>query len=114
MKKLVEIRSYLLKPGCIEKFEQLFKTISLPMLQRWDMDVVAFGRSAHASNAWFLIRTYDNVAERKESQDAFYGSQEWREGPREEIISMIESSHDTLLWLSPSSIVDLANLNGAK
>ena len=32
-----------------------------------------------------------SVAELQQSQDAFYGSAEWRDGPREAIVSLIES-----------------------
>lgn len=112
MKRLVEIRSYILCEGCVEAFESLFKSAALPMLHRWQVGVVTYGRSAHDPRAWYLIRAYDDLAHRQASQDAFYGSDEWRNGPREALLAMIESYQDTVLWLSPSSIADLAALNG--
>ena len=39
--KIVEIRSYNLKPGTRDRFHQLFLKEALPMLKRWKVDVVA-------------------------------------------------------------------------
>ena len=38
-----------------------------------------------------LIRRYPSLEELQRSQDAFYGSDEWRQGPREAILALIES-----------------------
>ena len=43
------------------------------------------------ADAYFLMRAYRSVDERQQSQDAFYGSDEWRNGPREAIVSEIET-----------------------
>lgn len=45
------------------------------------------------------IRRYDSLAHREESEDAFYGSDEWRQGPREAIIALIESYTEIVLEL---------------
>jgi hypothetical protein len=37
------------------------------------------------------MRAYPSMDERQRSQDAFYGSNEWRNGPREAIVSQIET-----------------------
>jgi hypothetical protein len=64
---------------------------SLPMLERWGVDVVAYGPSLGDPDLYFLMRAYASIADLRESQDAFYGSEEWRQGPREAIVSLIES-----------------------
>lgn len=61
------------------------------MLERWAVDVIAFGPSLDDNDLYVLIRRYASVPELRRSQDAFYGSAEWREGPREAIVSLIES-----------------------
>ncbi len=43
MSGIVEIRSYNLVPGSREHFHRLVIEQSLPMLKRWNVDVVAFG-----------------------------------------------------------------------
>ena len=86
MNHFVEIRSYNLKPNTRDQFHQLFIEQALPMLQRWSVDVVAFGTSPHDGDSYYLIRRYKSLAHREQSQDAFYGSDEWKHGPREPII----------------------------
>jgi len=61
------------------------------MLERWGVDVVAFGPSLDDEDLYVLIRGYASLDDLRASQDAFYGSDEWREGPREAIVSLIES-----------------------
>ena len=63
----------------------------MPMLERWGVQVVAYGPSLDDEDLYYLVRAYASLDELRESQDAFYGSDEWRHGPREEIVSMIES-----------------------
>jgi hypothetical protein len=88
---IVEIRTYTLKPGSGAAFHDTFVEDALPMLQRWGVDVVAFGPSLDDDDAYYLMRAYRSVDERQQSQDAFYGSDEWRNGPREAIVSKIET-----------------------
>jgi hypothetical protein len=113
MKRLVEIRAYALKAGAAPAFHELVQTAAIPLLDAFGMDVVAFGPSAHDENAYFLIRAYDNLADLQSQQDAFYGSESWLRGPREPIVSRIESYLSTVVWLSPESIDDLRQSNGA-
>ena len=88
---IVEIRTYTLKPGSGAGFHRTFVKDALPMLERWGVDVVAFGPSLDDDDAYFLMRAYRSVDERQQSQDAFYGSDEWRNGPREAIVAKIET-----------------------
>ena len=72
---------------------------AVPMLRRWQVDVVAHGASAHDDDSYYLVRRYRDVAEREASQDAFYGSAEWREGPREAILALIDTYTSIVLEL---------------
>jgi len=89
--RVVEIRSYNLKPGSRDRFHQLFLREALPLLERWKVDVVAYGPSLHDADSYFLMRGFRGVAERQTSEDAFYGSDEWRKGPREAVLAEIIS-----------------------
>lgn len=97
MPAVVEIRTYALKPGAGPEFHRLVQEESIPMLERWGVEVVAFGPSLDDDDAYCLIRRYQSLDERERSQDAFYGSDEWRQGPREAIVSLIESSTSVVL-----------------
>ncbi len=105
MTKSMEIRSYNLKPGSRADFHQRMLREAIPMLQRWNVDVVAFGPSPHDDDTYYLIRCYESLSDREKSQDAFYGSAEWREGPREPILALIENYTSIVLELD-DSVVD--------
>jgi hypothetical protein len=113
MQRLVEIRSYQLKPGAAAAFHEAFRARAVPLLHAWGTDVVAHGASPHAADAYFLVRSYTDLADRTARQDAFYGSDAWRLGPRQSILALIEHFLDTLLWLSPAAIDDLRRKNAS-
>jgi hypothetical protein len=112
-KRLVEIRTYLLKPGTLQEFHQAMVNSALPMVRASGMDVVAFGTSVHEQQTYFLARAFDNLMHLQAQQDGFYSSVAWRQGPRESLVSRIDSYLNTLLWLSPESIEDMRRLNTA-
>src|SRR5215216_5583384 len=107
MNHVLEIRSYLLKPGSRDEFHRLFLEEAFPMLQRWNVDVVAYGPSLHDPDSYYLMRRYDSLAHREESENAFYGSDEWRQGPREAIVSLIENYAEIVLELDESVLQEL-------
>jgi hypothetical protein len=111
MNHVVEIRSYNLKPGTREEFHRLFLEEAFPMLQRWKVDVVAYGPSLHDQNSYFLMRRYDNLAHRENSENDFYGSDEWRRGPREAILALIESYTEIVLELDESTVQGMRGIH---
>lgn len=106
-RRLVEIRAYRLKPGTRADFHAAVTERALPMVREYGMDVVAHGPVPNDENGYFLVRSFADLAEMSAQEDGFYGSQAWREGPREAVVSRIETYVDTLLWLAPASIADL-------
>jgi hypothetical protein len=104
MSRIVEIRSYTLKPGTRFELHALMTAHALPMLLRWDVDVVDFGASPNDENVYYLIRAYNNLEALNTSQDAFYGSDEWRQGPREAILALIENYISIVLELDEVTI----------
>lgn len=104
MSKFVEIRSYALKPGMREEFDRIASQQAIPMLRRWEVDVVAHGPSPHDDDSYYLIRAYASLADRQQSQDAFYGSQEWKDGPRAAILALIENFTSVVLELEPATV----------
>jgi len=100
---VVEIRSYNLKPGTRAEFDRLVRE-TLPLLAKWKVDVVAYGPSAHDDNSYYLIRAFANLDARQRSEDAFYGSADWREGPRERVLALIESYTTVVLTLDAATV----------
>ena len=111
MNHFVEIRSYTLKPGTRDKFHHLFLEEAFPMLQRWKVDVLAYGPSLHDQDSYYLMRRYDSLAQREESENEFYGSDEWRQGPREAILALIETYTEVVLELNDGAVERLRNVS---
>src|SRR5262249_8300794 len=110
MNRIIEIRSYNLKPGTRDAYHQVVLDQALPMLRRWKMDVVAFGMSPHDENTYFLIRAFDDLDDMNRQEDAFYGSYTWRQGPREAILSMIENYTSIVLHVDEATLEGLRHL----
>ena len=107
MNHFVEIRSYNLKPGTRDEFHRLFLEAALPLLQRWNVDVVSYGPSPHDENSYYLMRRFDSLAHREQSEESFYGSDKWRQGPREAILALIENYTECVLELDDATVQGL-------
>jgi hypothetical protein len=101
---VLEIRSYNLKPGTREQFHQRFEREALPMLRRSKVDVVSYGPSLHDKDSYFLMRAYPSLEERQRSEDAFYGSDEWKKGPREAVLADIENYTTIVIKIDAATI----------
>lgn len=110
MKIFVEIRSYNLKSSNRDEFHRLVCQESYPLMKRWGVDVIAFGPSPHDDISYFLIRGYESLEHRQSSQDVFYGSSDWRQGPREAIISLIDSDTSIVLEMEVSVVDSLRKI----
>jgi len=87
---ILDILILKLKPGNLPAFDKLYQELSLPMLKRWSVDVIAFGPSIHEEDTYLVVRRYADLSDRQQSQDSYYGSDEWKLGPREQIMSLVE------------------------
>lgn len=114
MSRVVEIRSYNLKPGTRDEFDRLFIEQAGPMLGRWGVDVIGSGPSLHDENSYYLMRCYKSVEDREQSQNAFYGSDEWRQGPRDAIVECIESYTSVVVPLDDATIDGLRRINAVR
>lgn len=104
MTRIVEIRTYKLHLGGAQEYDRLAMEVALPMLERRGIDVVAVGPSVGDPNGYYLIRAFDDLEDRRRSEEAFYGSTEWREGPREAVLALIDAYVDLVLELDEPTI----------
>lgn len=102
--KIVEILQYTLKKGSGAAFHQIMKDVSVPLHTRHAIDVVRYGNSLHDADSYFLIRAFDSEKQMETILDTFYSSDDWRAGPREDIVSCIEVSLRTVLVMSRSGV----------
>ena len=94
MKHFIDIRTLNLKPGTREEFHRLYLEQALPLLKRWNFEVVAHGPSLHDKDSYYVIRRYDSLAQREQMEDTYYASDDWRKGPREAILALIANYTD--------------------
>jgi hypothetical protein len=107
MNQFIEIRTLLLKPNCRDQFHRLYIEEALPLLQRWNFDVVAHGPSLHDENSYYVIRRYESLSQREELEDAYYAGDDWRQGPREAMLALIESYVDVVLEVDEVTVQGL-------
>jgi len=88
---MIEILTLNLKPGMRERFHQLLVSESIPIQRKWKINVVANGPSLHDENSYYVIRSFKSLEDRQNSQDNFYGSDDWQKGPRTGMLSLIEN-----------------------
>lgn len=103
--RLLEIRSYELKPGTRDEYDRLFREEAAPLLRRFEVDVVAMGPSIGDPNGTFLMRAFDDLEDRARREEAFYSSPEWRDGPREAVLDCIVTYVDAVLEL-PDEVIE--------
>lgn len=107
--KIIEILQYTLKMGTGEEFHQIMREISVPLHVHSGIDVVSYGNSLHDSDCYYLIRSFDNEESMTATLENFYSSSDWRNGPREDIISRIGKSMKSVLAVSQDAINELRN-----
>lgn len=110
--RVVEIRTFNLKPGTRSEFHRLASEVAAPAQRRWKIDVVACGPSAHDDNSYYVIRAWPTLAERQRTEEAFYSSDEWRKGARDEVSARIESYTTAVLHLDAMTVEGLRRSSG--
>jgi hypothetical protein len=88
--EVIEILTLDIKPGRRDEFHKVYETQSLPLLKKWNFNVVSYGPSLHDANSYYVVRRFKNLQEREKSEDAFYGSDDWKLGPRDAIMGLVE------------------------
>lgn len=104
---IIEIRTYRLRPGTREEFLRLLREEAVPLLERFGIRVVDYGASLVAEDGHeeaYLIRAFASLAEHRDQEAAMYGSDAWRHGPREAVLSLIECYH-TIVREAPQAAV---------
>jgi hypothetical protein len=107
---ILEIRTYRLKPGTGDEFVRVIREESLPLLECSGVRVVDYGASLVAEDGHeeaYLIRAFASLEARREQEETFYSSDAWRLGPREAILSRIESYHTIVLEASEETALAL-------
>src|SRR5262245_1451625 len=123
---VLEIRCYNLKPGTRDAFHVVAEREALRLPARFGIDVVAHGPSPHDREPSYRVRALPTPEARQRAEDAFYGSDAWKNGPRASVLAAIESyttvvvrTDDAMLGAlrrgdaspSPAALAELLALN---
>lgn len=104
MQRCVEIRVYNLKPGAGAEFHRLMHDTGVPLQLRHGVDVVSYRASPHDPDSYCLIRAYNDLADHSRSQESFYASADWRDGPRSAVLALIENHASVVIELPEHAI----------
>ena len=88
--EVIEILTLDIKPGRRDEFHKVYETQALPLLKKWNFDVVAYGPSLHDSNSYYVIRRFKSVEDWEKSENAYYSSDDWKRGPRDAIFALVD------------------------
>ena len=88
--EIIEILTLDIKPGRRDEFHKTYVTNSVPLLKKWNFNLVAYGPSLHDANSYYVIRAFKSLDDRQVSEDAFYNSTEWQQGPRNAILELVD------------------------
>jgi NIPSNAP len=106
--EVFEILTLDIKPGRRDEFHNVYVTQSVPLLKKWNFDLVAYGPSLHDANSYYVIRRFKNLEDREKSENAFYSSDDWKSGPRNGIMGLVDHfayavvSAETLKKIGPT------------
>ena len=79
---VIEILILNIKPGKRDEFHKIYEKESLPLLRKWKIKVISYGPSLHDENSYYIIRLFKSLEDRQKSEDTFYSSDDWKNGPR--------------------------------
>jgi NIPSNAP protein len=87
---VIEILTLDIKPGRRNEFHNVYVTQSVPLLKKWNFSLVGYGPSLHDANSYYVVRRFKSLEDREKSEDAFYSSDDWKSGPRDAIMRLVE------------------------
>jgi NIPSNAP len=99
---VLDLRTYKLVPGGREVFDRIFRESALPMLGRYEIDVVGYGPSLLDGEHYYLARAFPSISCRGQRLGAFYGSDEWRQRYEDTVSEVIETYHTVVIPLTAS------------
>jgi len=88
--EVFEILTLDIKPGRRDEFHKVYEAQSVPLLKKWNFDLVAYGPSLHDANSYYVIRRFRNLEDGEKSEGAFYDSDDWKSGPRNAIMGLVD------------------------
>jgi hypothetical protein len=109
---VLDLRTYKLVPGGGETFDRILPESALPMLGRYEIDVVGYGSSLTDNDRYYLARAFPSASSREQRLGAFYGSDEWKQGYESIVSELIDTYHTVVIPVTSPTERMLAALSG--
>lgn len=109
--RVLEIRTYRIPNGQRDEFGRRMSAVA-PMLRRHGLDLVFHGPSIDNVDHYALLRSYASLEQLQQQEREFYQGDQWRSGPREGILELIDTYHTVALRSTPAAVRTLAQSLG--
>ena len=87
---VIEMRTYKLKPGCRERFLEIFRTKSVPAHLEIGMKILGPFLSLEDRDTFFFMRGFPDLASREPMKAKFYEGELWKRELENVLMPMIE------------------------
>jgi len=96
MSRVVEMRTYKLKPGLRAEFLEIFRAKSVPAHDEIGMRIVGPFLDIEDPNTFFFMRIFPDLASREPMKSRFYDGPLWKNELEDRLMPMIEK-YDVVL-----------------
>lgn len=101
---IIEMRTYKLKPGCRERFLEIFRTKSVPAHDEIGMKILGPLLSLEDADTFFFMRGFPDLQSREPMKAKFYEGELWKQELERVLMPMIEK-YDVVLVDDPEALV---------
>lgn len=101
---IIEMRTYKLKPGCRDRFLEIFRTKSVPAHDQIGMKILGPFLSIEDADTFFFMRGFPDLQSREPMKAKFYEGELWKRELEGTLMPMIEK-YDVVLVDDPDGLV---------
>ena len=87
---VVDMRTYKLKPGCRDRFLEVFRTKSMPAHAEIGMKILGPFLSLEDEDTFFFMRGFPDLESREPMKAKFYEGELWKHELEQVLMPMIE------------------------
>jgi hypothetical protein len=94
---IIEMRTYKTKPGCRERFLEIFRNKSMPAHAELGMKILGPFLSVEDPDTFFFMRGFPDLASREPMKAKFYEGELWKSELENVLLPMLEKYEVTLV-----------------
>jgi hypothetical protein len=101
---IIEMRTYRTKPGCRDKFLDIFRTKSMPAHAQIGMKILGPFLSVEDPDVFFFMRGFPDLDSREPIKAKFYEGELWKRELENVLMPMLDK-YDVVLVEDPEGLV---------